>query len=107
MRLALEPHKYEIEVANAIVSETVDVINFINDKGYLVPSPLLVVPLFTFISNMNQLQRICPGGFDSAISNSLAKIFNHCGQEVSSLENGKFETITQWFWWIVRTEVGL
>uniref|UniRef100_A0A914ZA58 Uncharacterized protein n=1 Tax=Panagrolaimus superbus TaxID=310955 RepID=A0A914ZA58_9BILA len=100
--------KYDVEVGEILVNSSTDLVKLIKDKGFVHPSPIFVVPLFSLITNFNQLNRCLPdfNTDDGIYMKEITAIFKE-SQNILSLPEfniKKFETITEWFAWIVTNQ---
>uniref|UniRef100_A0AC34F803 Uncharacterized protein n=1 Tax=Panagrolaimus sp. ES5 TaxID=591445 RepID=A0AC34F803_9BILA len=99
--------KYDLEVAEFLVTSSMDLIKLIKEKGFIQPSPILSVPLFALITSFNQLNRCLPNidaDDDGICMKDITSMFKECQNSLSLPEYNEqsFETITEWFAWIVK-----
>ena len=107
--LPLDFNKYGIEIAETIVRCSMESIALLDFRGHIQPSALNVLPLFTLISYVNQLNRCLSSGFDDSLMKRLTQVFkdSQACMSISSFDNKRADTVTKWFWWIVKNQVSI
>ena len=90
-----------------MIKSSMDSFKMLRDLGLIQASPVLILPLFAFITQLNQLNRCLSNEVDNTLMSELRGLFQESQNciDIPKLDDSDFETLEDWFYWIIDNGV--